>query len=240
MTFVREIIKEFDGTDETIKLQRELIETLEGMATAKGEMFKLQIQEDLMTAGTGSNFTIPIESITNAKFFVRAYASENTDQITAAAEEIMNDFVRGGDGNVIKGIAGLIGSVLDVFLGKASASSGTTEEYYVMTRGLSIIRLDMKAWYQNVAAQSVYQKMQRVCCFVGVRSAVDLSKLGFSTFISLYEDQLSATKMSPAEIRKAVQDVREIFDAYSKTGGPNEESRIERVPAQSHIRRFQT
>jgi hypothetical protein len=37
MTFVREIIKEFDGTDETIKLQRELIETLEGMATAKGE-----------------------------------------------------------------------------------------------------------------------------------------------------------------------------------------------------------
>jgi hypothetical protein len=46
--------------------------------------------------------------------------------------------------------------------------------------------------------------------------------------------------MSPAEIRKAVQDVREIFDAYSKTGGPNEESRIERVPAQSHIRRFQT
>ena len=193
-----------------------------------------------MTAGTGSNFTIPIESITNAKFFVRAYASENTDQITAAAEEIMNDFVRGGDGNVIKGIAGLIGSVLDVFLGQASASSGTTEEYYVMTRGLSIIRLDMKAWYQNVAAQSVYQKMQRVCCFVGVRSAVDLSKLGFSTFISLYEDQLSATKMSPAEIRKAVQDVREIFDAYSKTGGPNEESRIERVPAQSHIRRFQT
>ena len=240
MTFVRDIIKEFDGTDETIKLQRELIEALEGMATAKGEIFKLQIQEDLMNAGTGSNFTIPIESITNAKFYVRAYASENTDQITTAATEIITDFVRGGDANVIKGIAGLVGSLLDVFLGRASASSGTTEEYYVMTRGLSIVRLDMKAWYQNVAAQSVYQKMQRVCCFVGVRSAVDLSKLGFSTFIALYEDQLSSTKMTPAEIKKAVQDVREIFDAYNKTGGINEESRIERVPAQSHIQRFQT
>ena len=102
MTFVRDIIREFDGTDETIKLQRELIEALEGMATAKGEIFKLQIQEDLMNAGTGSNFTIPIESITNAKFYVRAYASENTDQITTAATEIITDFVRGGDANVIK------------------------------------------------------------------------------------------------------------------------------------------
>jgi hypothetical protein len=240
MTFVRNIIKEFDGTDETVKLQRELIETLEGMATAKGEMFKLQIQEDLMTAGTGSNFTIPIESITNAKFFVRAYASENTDQITAAAEEIIRDFVRGGEDGVIKGIAGLVGSLLDVFLGRASASSGSTEEYYIMTRGLSIVRLDLKAWYQNVEAQSVYQKMQRVCCFVGVRSAVDLSKLGFSTFISLYEEQLSSTKMTPAEIKKAVQDAREIFDAYYKTGGTSEESRIERAPAQSHIRGLYT
>lgn len=236
MAFVRDIIKEFDGTDEKIQLERELIQTLEGMAEAKAAMFKLEIQEDLVNAGTGTNFTIPIESIIKAESFVRAYASEDTAQITAAVKDVINSFVKGGDEGVVDGIAGLIGSLLDVFLGRSSSMSGMTEEYYVMTRGLSIIRLDMKAWYQTVAAQSVYQKVQRMCCFVGVRSSVDLSKLGFSTFIALYEDQLSETKMTPAEIKKAVQDVREIFEAYSKTGGDNLETmRIDRAPAHQHV-----
>jgi hypothetical protein len=62
-----------------------------------------------------------------------------------------------------------------------------------------------------------------------VRLAVDLSKLGFSTLIAPSEDQLSSTGMTPARIRKAVQDATEVFDACTKTGGSNGESRIERA-----------
>jgi hypothetical protein len=62
-----------------------------------------------------------------------------------------------------------------------------------------------------------------------VRLAVDLSKLGFSTLIALSEDQLSSTGMTPAGIRKAVQDATEVFDACTRTGGNNDGSRIERA-----------
>jgi hypothetical protein len=62
-----------------------------------------------------------------------------------------------------------------------------------------------------------------------VRLAADLSKLGFSAPIAPYEDQLSSTGITPARIRKAVQDATEVFDACTRTGGSNGESRIERA-----------
>jgi hypothetical protein len=62
-----------------------------------------------------------------------------------------------------------------------------------------------------------------------VRLAVDLARLGFSTRIAPSEDQLSSTGMTPARIKKAVQDATEAFDACTRTGGSNGESRIERA-----------
>jgi hypothetical protein len=62
-----------------------------------------------------------------------------------------------------------------------------------------------------------------------VRLAADLSKPGFSALIAPYEDQLSSTGITPARIRKAVQDATEVFDACTRTGGSNGESRIERA-----------
>jgi hypothetical protein len=49
-----------------------------------------------------------------------------------------------------------------------------------------------------------------------------------------FEDQLSSTRMTPAKIRKAVQDATEIFDACTKTGGSNDESRIKRACSVTH------
>jgi len=62
-----------------------------------------------------------------------------------------------------------------------------------------------------------------------VRLAVDLSKLDFSTLIAPSEDQLSSTGMTPARIKKAVQDATEVFDVCTRTGGNSDESRIERA-----------
>ncbi len=46
--------------------------------------------------------------------------------------------------------------------------------------------------------------------------------------------------MTPAKIKKVVEYATEIFDACTKTGGGNDEIRIERAPALSRIPRFQT
>jgi len=214
MAFIKDIINQFDDSSELAQTQRELIQTLGSMAKAKAEIFRAEIQDSIINAGGSGNLTIPVEAIIRTSIQTRAFASEDTQQITQAVTSIIKSFVKGGDESVIEGVSGLIGILLDTFLGKASAETGETHEYYVLTRSLSIVRLDIKAWYQNVSAQSIRQKMERVCCFVGVLSAIDLSRLGFSSFLAIYENQLGETDMTPDEIKQALKLARDIYDDY--------------------------
>lgn len=216
MAAISDIVKKFTGEDELAKTQQALIESMAEMGQAKAEIFKLEIQRAILDAGQGSNKTIPVEAIVDQKAIVRAFADESADQITAEVRAIAGSFIKGGSGGVLDGISGILGSLITVFLGKSSASSGLMEEYYVMTAGLSIIRVDVRAWYLNVSVEQVYKVMRRVCVFVATKSTVDLSRIRFNTFLSLYGDQLAEGKLTPEQIRAALDEARELYRIYQE------------------------
>ncbi|WP_265520312.1 hypothetical protein [Oerskovia flava] len=228
MSLIRDIVKQFDGSEELAQTQREVIESLARLGETKAELFDVRIQESLRGAG-GTNSTVPITSILASKKEVHAFSSTSVEHLADAVKSSLKSFVAGTSSDIIDGVGTLVSEALTAFLGGASASTGTIEEYYVVTEGLSIVRVDLKAWYQNVSAKSIYEKMERVSAFVAVKSTVDLSKIDFNTFLYLYQDQLSLARLPKEQITQALKDAKEIYREFNEMGG--------RVSATTHITR---
>jgi hypothetical protein len=216
------IIKSFDGSDELAQTQREVVESLSKLGEARADYFDLTLKEKLRTAGQEGNPTVPISSILASTRQVRAYSSTSAGSIAEEIKKALQGFVQGTADGIIDGVTTLISSALTIFLGEASASTGTISDYYVMTSGLSVLRVDLMAWYQNVTAKSIYTKMERVSAFIAVKSVVDLSRVDFFTFLYLYEQQLITGKVPPSEVSKAIEEAKKIYKSYQETGGkPN-------------------
>lgn len=217
MTFVRDVIKSFDNSDESGQLQKETVQALAALGDSKAEVFKMQIQQSLLSAGDGTNKTIPISSIVRQFSDVRAYSSSEAGNLGQVVKKTLNTFLNASKESIVDGIGSLISETLSVFLGTASASTGTVEEYYVAVEGLSVVRVDMRAWYLNVNAKSIQSKMERVVAVVGVKSVVDLAKIDFSTFLNLYQQQLIQSGNTPEERKAALEEVKRIYKDFKET-----------------------
>jgi hypothetical protein len=226
MAAIGNIIKQFDGSDELAQTQREVVESLSALGEAKADIFEMTLKEDLRTAGQTGNATVPISAILAATRQVRAYSSADAGHIATEIKAALAGFVEGTPEGVLDGVGRLMTSALTVFLGKASASTGSISDYYVLTAGLSVLRVDLKAWYLNVSATSIYEKMERVSAFVAIKSVVDLSKLDFSTFLFLYQQQLYGGNVPDSDVKKAIAIAKEIYKEFefvrkaSVAGGP--------------------
>lgn len=217
MSLVRDIVKQFDNSDELAQTQREVVESLARLGETKAELFEAKIQESLRGAG-GTNSTVPITSILASKKEVHAFTSTSTEHLADTVKSSLKSFVSGTADSIIDGVGGLISEALTVFLGGASASTGTMEEYYVVTEGLSIVRVDLKAWYLNVSARGIYEKMERISAFVAVKSTVDLTKIDFNTFLYLYQNQLTAAHLDKNQVKQALQEAKEIYQEFHGAG----------------------
>jgi hypothetical protein len=214
MSTVRDVVNSFDNSQELGQAQREAVEALAALGDSKAEVFKMEIQESLLSAGNGTNMTVPVSSISKSLKDVRAYSSSESGNLGVAVKNTLNMFLKGSTQSIVDGIGNLISETLSTFLGTASANTGTIDEYYVATEGLSVVRVDMKAWYLNVTASSIQTKMQRIIAVVGVKSIVNLAKIDFSTFLNLYQQQLFESGMSSQNMKAALQEAKEIYKDF--------------------------
>jgi len=214
MSVVKDVINSFDSSDELAQVQKEAVEALAALGNSKAEVFKMEIQESLMSAGNGTNLTVPVSAVLRSLVDVRAYSSTESGHIGDVVKNALSSFIKGTSESIIDGLGSLISETLSVFLGSASASTGTIEEYYVATEGLSIVRVDMKAWYLNVSSSSIKQKMERITAVVAVKSVVDLAKIDFSTFLNLYQQQLLESGMDRQQLKDALQEAKDIYNDF--------------------------
>lgn len=222
MAFIRDVIKSFDASDELGKVQKEAVEALAQLGLSKAKNFELEITEKLQNAGSGANLTIPVTSVIRSLSDVRAYSSTSAQYIGETVLKALKSFIKGTSEDIIGGVGEVMSGVISVFLGESSASSGEIAEYYVTTEGLSIIRIDMKAWYLNVSSKSIYEKMERVTAIVAVKSIVDLKKIDFATFLNLYQEMLNQTKMTTEQIKIALDQAKMIYKDFGEMEKMNE------------------
>ncbi len=214
MAFIKKIIDDFDGTDEAMQNAREALQGLSALAQAKADLLLEDIEKSIRTAGSDENRTIPIAAIIGKKVETRAFVSTDAQHLTKIVEESLSGFISGTQEGVLGGISKLIGGALTALLGESTGSENSAKYYYIATEGVYAIRLDIAAWSRSINATQIKQKAEKVTCVVAVKSAVDLSKIDFSTFVVLYAVQLQKSEMSEKDLKAAILYAREVYDIF--------------------------
>lgn len=188
---------------------------MEALGTAKAEIFVRDIQTSLLTAGEErSNKTVPVTFIVGNKKEIRAFSSSEADNIGDVVSRSLTAFLSGNKDTIINGVGNLITNALNIFLGSSEASSDTIEMYYVATDGLSPVRVDIKAWYQSVQAQSIKKKMERVVTVVATKSVIDVNRIDLATFLYLYQGQFDVSKMTQEDLKMAIEAAADIYNTF--------------------------
>ncbi|GEM_PF-985452 len=215
MATIRNAIKSFDAADEKFAEQKEAIQALELLGTAKAEIFVRDIQDSLKSAGEETNNkTVPISCVVGSKKEVRAFSSSQSGNIGEVVADSLSDFLSENKQTIIKGVGKLISSALGIFLGDGEASSNTIEMYYVSTDGLSPVRVDMKAWYQSITAKSITSKVERIISVVATKSVIDVKRIDLGTFLYLYQNQFDVNEMTPQELSAAIDQAADIYNKF--------------------------
>jgi hypothetical protein len=243
MTQAQSVVESIDKADAKGKDASELLDVLIGLAQAKADMFKMEIQQNLRTAGTQDNPTIPIESILDDTTEIRAMTTDSIDHLGTTVAEALGGFIgsgfdiasgqtEGGIKNIVSNIGSLISAGLKVFLGQSSGSENIMHRYYVLQQGFALVRVDLKCWSREVKAEALREKTQKIVVYVATRSSIDLTKVRFNTFLSVYQQQLSGT-LSKDEVKAALKDAKEIFDLYVSSAQPQAKGFDFSLPADS-------
>jgi hypothetical protein len=215
MSVIRDAIKKVDQSDATAAEQKETLRALEELGRAKAEIFVRDIQTSLLTAGEEkSNKTVPVSYMVGSKKEIRAFSSSENGNIGSVVTGALSSFLNGKKENIINGVGNLITGALTVFLGEGSASSDTIEMYYVATDGLAPVRVDVKSWYYMVTATSITTKMERVTAVVATKSVIDVTRIDLGTFLYLYQGQFDVDRMTPKELKAAIEEAADIYNTF--------------------------
>ncbi|WP_069173613.1 hypothetical protein [Streptomyces griseus] len=214
MGAVREVVKNLGPETADKDDQKHLVNALAQLASAKADFFETQIKDALRTAGSPENQTLPVEAVIDWTTETHAYSSKANTAIGDAVGKALKSFCSGSKENILSGVAGLVNDSLSVFLGNAGASDVSMKKYYVLSEGMSIVRLDILAWQLNVEAKGVQTLMEKVSAFVAVKSTVDLNAVKFNTFLNLYAHQLESMKLSDLELGAALDEATKIFNRF--------------------------
>ncbi|MCT8160574.1 hypothetical protein [Pseudoruegeria sp. SHC-113] len=199
MAIFKNIVDSIDGSDDLAQAEREALDALEALATAKKELFSKQINLLILDAGVGTNKTVPISNVLRSSGMSRAYSSSNAASIPAVLEEAIGGFVEGGTTDVISGVFKIISKTLEIFLGSTEGRAETIEEYFVYATDWGIYRVDLMAWGRFVQAASIKTRMEQTTAFAYVLSNVDIDAIAWKDFVAIFGLQLSKSDMTEEE-----------------------------------------
>ncbi|WP_035803315.1 hypothetical protein [Kitasatospora mediocidica] len=208
------VIEGLDPSSKQMEEARETLEALAALAQTKAEFFEMDIEKALITAGSDQDRRIPIEAVLESTIQTHAFTSSQVKDIGKPIAGALKSFCRGSADEIIDGVATLVTEVLADFLGGSEGSESTLHRYVVLTEEYSIIRLDLRAWQRSIESSGIRKKAEKVSAFVMVKSAVDLRKIGFNTFLYLYRGQLNAMRMDRGDIEKALERAAQIYSKF--------------------------
>ena len=184
------------------------------LATSKCDHFKTQIADNIRTAGTIENPTIPITHIIADTSEMRAYCKDDSTKIVGEATNAIKSFVTGGSENVISGVGALIGAGINMLMGSGEVVR-MFGLYSFMVDGLALVRIDVKSWIRKVTVVGITQKIESVLAFTAVKSSVDVDKISFNTFMEAYKYQLqrdAAHELNENDLMKEIKRAKEVYN----------------------------
>ena len=211
MGVIREAVNGLDSSDELLNSQKDSINILSDLAESKSELFRAEILESLRTSGTPENQALPIDSIIASEVFTHAYHSNNFSLIESTITDSFKDFMNGGTESILTGVGKILSGAAQTLLGVSSGSSKTYKSSFIVPENLSMIRVDVRLWCMDVSAQSIRSVVENVFAAATYKSIIDLTKIGYSTFLHYYQSQLDRTGMTGDELASHLEKAGQIY-----------------------------
>lgn len=225
-----DVVKDPDLTDVSEELSM-----LSSLAQAKLDLFKTEIESTLKSGKVTDDLTVAVTKLIKKHEEYRVYtgnSSELTNDISKAVQEIIG-------GETAEGVTSIVSSLVNAFLGAEEGEESMERDYIVTVEYPAIIRLDMAFWSWKVKNEKLKTKAQSIICFVVYKSAVDVEKLDFNAFLSVYAPTLRATCIDKEtnQLKDETQLMRllnEAKEVYALLSGKSKDS----LPQNSSLMNF--
>lgn len=207
MSTIRKAIESCDASNEMEAVIKEQLETLIQLADKNASLAEEQIKAKLKDGKINDDLTVPISKVISSCREARAITTEgNADIVNKIAESISN-FFNPGKEEIVKGISGIIGTVFDTLMGSGEGLELRQDLYVVAVEYPSVVRMDFSIWMRNTRAEGIRKKCKNAVSVVAYKSAVDIKKLDFATFVTIYSSLLSKS------FGNNLQEVDKLLDA---------------------------
>lgn len=219
MGFVSEVINGLDKSKENYDELKESLDLLVSLVGAKASGFESEI-EDMLKLGKVESESSLYLPITHVQQKMVQYRCSSTNDVTTLLKDVTDTvisfFDEGTAENIIKGVSNMVISALKTLVGIAEGSEDFVKIHAVAIDGnpsaLSIVRTDYVIWSRRLSSKALKEVMTSSYSCVAYKSVVDVSKMKFDDFRSVYAKVLSSSgDTSVDEIIKMIEDAKKIF-----------------------------
>lgn len=215
MGALRNIVKSADSSTQIGDEVKEALAMLVELAQEKAKSAEKEIKLNLQTGKTTDDLYVPITKIVQSKMDYRAITSTSSDiigSITSSIKEMFN-----GDEGILKGISGIANTALTAITGTGEGQENEVSFYNVVTEYPAIVRFDFYFWGRNIKAKAIMTQVKSAFACVAFKSAVDMSKLDYNTFLSLYSPILrSAFGNNPQKLKEMINESKEVYNMFNE------------------------
>jgi hypothetical protein len=197
-----------------------LLDVLTELCASKVAAFTNSVEEDLRSAGTAENKTIPVTEVIARHSEYRAYSSKDVGKVPGEIASAVKDFITGGSDSIVEGVAKLVTTALTAILGKSTALQQETSTYYIVVQDYAIARYDLRAWSRYIEAQGIVEEIENALAIVAYKSSVDVSKISFNTFLMAYSNQLKMMGFDGSQIKEYLDAAWQVFSDLRKDASP--------------------
>lgn len=207
MSFIRDAINSCDVSNQMEAIIKEQLETLMQLADKNADIASARIEASLKDGKINDDLYVPISKVIKSYREAHAVTTEGNADIIKKASDSISKFLNPGAQEILDGIGGILTTAFDALMGSGEGMELSQDTYVVAVEYPAVIRLDFSIWVRNTRAEGIRKKCKSAIGVVAYKSAVDIHKLDFATFVSIYASLLSQSFGSN------VKNVDEMLDA---------------------------
>lgn len=219
---LRDIINSADNSKEIADDVRENLHILMSLADSKLKQFQDEIVMDLKNGKTTDDLTVPITKSVGTYSEARAVTADSTTDVLGEVANVIDSMVSDHSAKgVIGGIAGIAHHALDTIMGTGEGTEQETRLYMVTPDYPAIVRYDFAFWARNIKAESIRKHCETALACVMYKSSVDVTKLTFNDFLTLYAPVLNAAfGDDQAELEHMITKAEDTYNRFLRASQP--------------------
>ena len=226
MSILKNAIQALDPTPDKTKELSLALNLLFELAEQKKNLQEEWLKQQIRTAGTPENPSIPITNTLAWLSETRAYVKNDAGTLVNTVTGAIKKFIDGGTENVMNGVGELIAGGLNAILGSGTGTQSEMHSYFIVVEAMSIIRFDITAWQRRIDVAGITAKIENAMTLTAVKSSVDVDKISFNTFLQAYKSQLAKMKFGDSELIDFIKKSKEVFELLQSTKSRAHEDRL--------------